>query len=106
MYHIYFHFVPLFDFVEELSHHFSRLIVACFDVFGSDSVAVWGFAKQTVFAEIKTERSADSMREVKYLSIVSSNVRTRKTVEDEKQLLPQRTFCATFREHFANMNCL
>ena len=33
-----------FYFVEDLSHHFSRLIVACFDVFSSDSVAVWGFA--------------------------------------------------------------
>ena len=27
-----------------MSHHFSRLTVACFDVFCSDSVAVWGFA--------------------------------------------------------------
>ena len=50
--HFYFHFLPcrrrelilLYDFVEDLSHHFSRPIVACFDVFGSDSVAVWGFA--------------------------------------------------------------
>ena len=30
--------------VEDLSHHFSRLIVACFDVFCSDSVAVLGSA--------------------------------------------------------------
>ena len=47
--HFYFHFLPgfrrelvlFYDFVENLSHHFHRLIVACFDVFGSDSVAVW-----------------------------------------------------------------
>ena len=52
MYHFYFHFLPclwcklvlLCGFVEDLSHHFSRLIIACFVVFCSDSVAVWGFA--------------------------------------------------------------
>ena len=52
VYHFYFHFLPcfrrelvlLYDFVENLSHHFSSLIVARFDVFGSDSVAVWWFA--------------------------------------------------------------
>ena len=34
----------LYRFVEDLSHHFFRLIVACFDVFCSDSVAVCRFA--------------------------------------------------------------
>ena len=36
--------VPLYDLVEDLSHHFSRLIVAIFDVFGSYSIAVWRLA--------------------------------------------------------------
>ena len=51
MYHFDLHFlpffrrevVPLYDLVEEFCHHFSRLIVACFDVFGTNSIAVWGF---------------------------------------------------------------
>ena len=50
--HFYFHFLPFFrcevvpfyDLVEELSHHFSRLVVASFDVFGTYSIAVWRFA--------------------------------------------------------------
>ena len=50
--HFYFHFLPFFrceivpfyDLVEELSHHFSRLIVAIFDVFGSYSISVWRLA--------------------------------------------------------------
>ena len=41
VHHFYSHFLPClwrelvmpYDFVEDLSHHFSRLIVACFDVF-------------------------------------------------------------------------
>ena len=37
-------FILLYDFGEDLSHHFSRLIFQCFDVLCSDSVAVWGFA--------------------------------------------------------------
>ena len=52
VYHFYPHFLPciwcelvlLYDFVEDLSHHFSRLVIACFDVFCSDSVAVCRFA--------------------------------------------------------------
>ena len=52
MYHFYRHFLPIFrrelispnNLVEELSHHFSRFIITCFNVFGSDSFAFWGFA--------------------------------------------------------------
>ena len=29
---------------EELSHHFSRLVAASFDVFGTNSIAVWEFS--------------------------------------------------------------
>ena len=41
--------ILLYDFVEDLSHHFSRLIVACFDVFGSYPDAVCGFAHFGVY---------------------------------------------------------
>ena len=52
VYHFNLHFlpfvrcevVPLCDLVEDLSHQFSRLVVAIFDVFGSYSFAVWRFA--------------------------------------------------------------
>ena len=48
VYHFYCHFSPclwskfilLYDFVEDLSHHFFRLFVASFDGLGSDSIAV------------------------------------------------------------------
>ena len=61
MYHFYSHLVPclknkltlLYGFVEDLSHHFSRLIVACFDVFGSDSFAVWGFAFSSLVIAVR-----------------------------------------------------
>ena len=36
--------VSLYDLVEELSHHVSRLVVASYDVFGTNSNAVWRFA--------------------------------------------------------------
>ena len=52
MYHFTLHFlpfvrcevVPFYDVVEELFHHFSRLVVASFDVLGTNSIALWGFA--------------------------------------------------------------
>ena len=52
VYHFYCHFSPrlwskfilLYDFVEDLFHHYLRLVVACFDVFSSEFVAVCKFA--------------------------------------------------------------
>ena len=57
------------DFVEDLSYHLFRLIVACFDVFGTDSVAVCRYAFLSLL--IAVSNSSVAISGILIISLVS-----------------------------------